>query len=373
MTIATHSHPENLPARMPAGAAPVEAQDSALMVFARELQEAANIAANLARTSFVPSTLRGKVEDLTAAILAGQELGLPVMATLRSIDVIQGTPGLRAHAMRGLVQTHGHSVQLVKSTPELCVMRGRRAGESEWQEVTWTIARAEQMALAGKGEWKKQPQTMLVARATGEICRLIASDVLYAMPYAAEELDGMSSTAPAGESSRVTVEEILSSRGTVPAAAGEGPSAPTPEPPGAVQSERMISEAQQKKMAVLMRQHGITDKDTALAFVAEVIGRTVESRNELTLAEAGRVIDTLEREPRPEPGTEQAPPPPPAGASASAPSEADALWQQIVAAWPGTTSELNTAFAQVMGGVAPEKASEAELDEFLKKLRAGEL
>ncbi|WP_436759410.1 recombination directionality factor [Streptosporangium sp. V21-05] len=69
---------------------------------------------------------------------------------------------------------------------------------------------------------------------------------------------------------------------------------------------------------------------------------------------------------------EQAPPTPPA-APAAGPSEADALWQQIVAVWPGTTSELNTAFAQVMGGVAPDTASEAELDEFLKKLKAGEL
>ncbi|MEV4179889.1 hypothetical protein AB0J28_00400 [Streptosporangium canum] len=73
-----------------------------------------------------------------------------------------------------------------------------------------------------------------------------------------------------------------------------------------------------------------------------------------------------------------APPPaavaPPAPAAPAAPvADADLLWQQIVAAWPGTTSELNTAFPQVMSGVAPEDASEAELDTFLKKLRAGEL
>ena len=31
---------------------------------------------------------------------------------------------------------------------------------------------------------------MLINRATGEICRLVASDALHGMPYAAEELDG---------------------------------------------------------------------------------------------------------------------------------------------------------------------------------------
>lgn len=61
-------------------------------------------------------------------------------------------------------------------------------------------------------------------------------------------------------------------------------------------------------------------------------------------------------------------------AQAAAPAaDADVLWQQIIAAWPGTTSELNQVFPKVMGGVAPEDASEAELDTFLTKLRAGEL
>lgn len=65
---------------------------------------------------------------------------------------------------------------------------------------------------------------------------------------------------------------------------------------------------------------------------------------------------------------------PPAQSQVTAPAaDADLLWQQIVAAWPGTTTELNTAFAQVMGGLTPDSASEAELDTFLNKLRAGEL
>ncbi|MEV4174031.1 hypothetical protein [Nonomuraea sp. NPDC049709] len=72
---------------------------------------------------------------------------------------------------------------------------------------------------------------------------------------------------------------------------------------------------------------------------------------------------------------EQEPTPPTAGDEAQArpTADADVLWQQIVAAWPGTTSELNDTFPKVMAGVAPEDASEAELDTFLTKLRNGEL
>jgi hypothetical protein len=185
-----------------------EIRNSPLVQWAYEARQAAQIAASLAQTSFVPASLRGKPQDITAAILAGQELGLQPMASLRSMDVIQGTPALRAHAMRGLVQSRGHSVQVVESTTTKCVMRGRRHGEDEWQEVEWDLDRAAMLGLVGKSEWKKQPKTMLLARATGEVCRLIASDVLYAMPYAAEELDGPPD-GPAPVSGRVTAAELL--------------------------------------------------------------------------------------------------------------------------------------------------------------------
>lgn len=168
--------------------APNGAEHSALVLWAYEAQQANKIAQALAKTSFVPATMKGKPDDITAAILAGQELGLKPMASLRSMDIIQGTPALRAHAMRGLLQSQGHSIQLVESTMTRCRMRGKRKGEEVWQESMWTIERAQKMGLTGKGEWQKQAQTMLVARATGEICRLIAADVLYAMPYTAEEL-----------------------------------------------------------------------------------------------------------------------------------------------------------------------------------------
>lgn len=192
-----------------APAVPAE-MTSELILWAQEARQAAGIATSLAKTSFVPASLRGKPEDITAAILAGVELGMRPMATLRSMDVIQGTPALRAHAMRGLVQSRGHEVELVDSSPERCVMRGRRAGSEAWQTVTWTIERAAQLGLTGKQQWQAQPQTMLIARATGEICRLIASDVLHAMPYAAEELDPGPGGRPvaAAVADVVTVEEI---------------------------------------------------------------------------------------------------------------------------------------------------------------------
>ncbi|KAA6211754.1 hypothetical protein [Streptomyces filamentosus] len=180
------------PAAIEQQAAPITptAGTTALMAWAQEADLAYQMAQKLANTSFVPATMRGKPGEITAAILAGAELGLKPMAALKSIDIIQGVYALRAHALRAVVQNQGHEIELVESRPDYCKMRGRRSGAAEWQTVEWTIQRAGQMKLTEKAEWKKQPQTMLVARATGEICRLIASDALHGMPYVAEELEG---------------------------------------------------------------------------------------------------------------------------------------------------------------------------------------
>lgn len=209
---------------------------SALVMWAYEARQAAKISQSLAQTSFVPQSLRGKPADVTAAILAGQELGLQPMASLRSMDVIQGTPALRAHAMRGLVQSHGHKIWIEPgASKEKVVMRGQRreadGSYGEVQESVWDIPRATEMGLTGKSEWKKQPQTMLTARATGEICRLVGADVLYAMPYAAEELDnGDVDRTPIRTSARVDTAEILANAEAAKRASVKPVSAPPAEP-----------------------------------------------------------------------------------------------------------------------------------------------
>lgn len=188
---------------------------SSIADWAREADLAHQLADRLSKTAFVPSTMRGKVDDITACLLAGNELGLPPMAALKSMDVIHGTPGLRAHAMRGLVQSHGHEIELVESTDKVCRMRGRRKGAEAWQESVWTIARAQLAGLVGKNaNYKSQPANMLIARATGEVCRLIASDVLHGVPYTAEELrDSQPRLSVVQAGAPVTAAEILSRRG----------------------------------------------------------------------------------------------------------------------------------------------------------------
>ncbi|GAA2773582.1 hypothetical protein [Saccharopolyspora taberi] len=162
---------------------------SKLGKWAMDAQQANVVAQSLARTKFVPEAMQGKPAEITAAILTGQEIGLEPMSALRSLDIIQGTPAMRAHALRGLVQSRGHEVWIEDSSDTRVVAKGRRNGSDVIQTVVWDMDRAKKMELTGKPNWRKMPQHMLIARATAEVCRLIASDVLLGMPYATEELD----------------------------------------------------------------------------------------------------------------------------------------------------------------------------------------
>lgn len=166
------------------------AQDEhALIRWADGARAAHAIAVSLSKTAFVSTTLRGDPEGITAAILAGFELGLQPLSALRSIDVIQGTPALRSVALRGLVQSAGHDIWVDEQTATKAVVCGQRKGSDHVQKSTWTLDRANRLGLTSKANWKNQPEAMLVARATAEVCRMVASDVLLGLPYAAEELE----------------------------------------------------------------------------------------------------------------------------------------------------------------------------------------
>lgn len=56
----------------------------------------------------------------------------------------------------------------------------------------------------------------------------------------------------------------------------------------------MITQPQHAKIGALLREQGITQRATAINRVAGIIGRDIESRNDLTRDEAGKVIETLE-------------------------------------------------------------------------------
>lgn len=150
------------------------------------------VAQSLVKTSFVPMHYRDKPEEATAAILAGLELDLNPIASLNAFYPIQGTSAPKAMTLRAVVQRRGHEIEILETTEQRCVGRGRRRGAQEWQTITWTMQRATRLGLTRRDQWTKQPQAMLVARTTSELARLIGSDALMGIPYSFEELQDAS-------------------------------------------------------------------------------------------------------------------------------------------------------------------------------------
>jgi len=251
--------------------------------WAQSADAAYQVAERLASSAFVPAQFKNKPVELTAAILSGLEVGLSPMAAMRSFDIIQGQAAPKAITLRAVVQSHGHEMVLVESTNTRCRMKGRRRGSEEWQPVTWTIDRARDLQLTGKDNWKKQPGAMLLARATSELARLIASDAILGIGYSAEEVaDGGTYDAQAAADT------------TAPATpTGTRKMSRKPKPANEDGTPAPDVEGQMKAMHAAFNAAGITERQARLDFAMATVNREIESSNDLTWDERSTVIDAL--------------------------------------------------------------------------------
>lgn len=285
-----------------------------LIAWAEAASAANQLARALSQTAFVPKEMTN-VGNATAAILAGDEVGLSPLAALRSIYVVHGTPAFYARTMVALALAHGHQIWTEESSDAKVTVKGRRRGSDHTETAEWTIQRAQKAGYTSNKKYSSNPQEMLYSKAAAEVARKIAADVLAGMPYSVEdlELEDVPTTTVTRSTATTKVARKPKSPEPEPEPEQQAPTATSPsaepqEPPEdqsiaeAIDPEPdSITSAQQKKMGALMREAGLVDRAVALAFVGETIGREVASRAELTKAEAGRIIDALEADAQTQP------------------------------------------------------------------------
>lgn len=320
-------HPQNLAA----STAMERAAD--FTTWAPKLQSAVAIAREICQTDFVPAALRGKPAAVAAAIMAGSEMNLGPMASLMHVHIIDDRPSLSSEMQRALVLALGHKIRYRETTATRCVVDGQRVGEADWTTVTWTMDDAKRAGLDGRQNWRKFPRRMLVARATGELCRMLFADALAGMPYSAEELqDEADDTAAATgtpepakprtaqRKPRTTSASPAQPQPPHPAApatpvqgAGEAPQPPLPgeeeTPPGdapaALPGEPdqtdydtpgTVTTAQLTAIWSMLRQvFEFTDdeKDQARGVCAQILRRPVTTTKDMSKNEGITVLDTL--------------------------------------------------------------------------------
>ena len=138
----------------------------------------------------------GTPQAVLSTVLLGRELGLPAMASLRSVHIIKGKHSLSADLMVALVLRSGMAeyFQVVESTETVCTFETKRQGAPRPQKLSYTIDDAKNAGLLapptpGKepSPWHKMPKQMLRARAKSELARLEYPDLLAGL-YTPEEL-----------------------------------------------------------------------------------------------------------------------------------------------------------------------------------------
>jgi hypothetical protein len=281
-----------------------------LVRFAEEASQVHGIAKALANTSFVPKVFQGNPHEITAAVLFGRDLGLPPMVALQVIHVIEGKPGLSANAMRGIAMSAGVQFQIKESTETRVIMQARAPGQDAFTSVTWTIDRAKKLGLTGRPNWVKQPQTMLIARATSELCRLVAANVLIGLPYSIEELEDVGQDTPPIPPEPDQPAQPMRQVQRAPKPEMHVVPDPVPEPgdPGEpevgydktnvpkreIEPVPMISSELRRALMARFNDLHIRSRDDRLAKITEIVGREVLSVNTLSDDEARSVLRALD-------------------------------------------------------------------------------
>jgi hypothetical protein len=128
------------------------------------------------------------IEDAYIRIRTGRSLGMPAMASIQGIDLIDGRPSLKARTKIALCLSRNDVIKyfrLISTSDEESTWEAQRIGDPP-QRFQYTIAMAEKAGLTSRGKteeakknsnWVKHTAAMLRARASGTLADLVAADI----------------------------------------------------------------------------------------------------------------------------------------------------------------------------------------------------
>lgn len=187
-----------------------------LALIPKSITEVQSLSELISQSSLLPDALRGKPADVIVSILAGAELGMPPMASIRGVHVVSGKPVLAADTMMGLVLASGLAEYFaqVDSTGTSVTFETKRKGAPKAQRCTWTIDDAKKAGIY-KNAWLTYPRQMLAARAKAELARAAYPDLLAGVydpdevSFAAPPLPPANDSGPTGPVEQIDDAEIV--------------------------------------------------------------------------------------------------------------------------------------------------------------------
>lgn len=113
-------------------------------------------------------TVRSQAQALVK-ILAGQEMGIGPFQSMSKIHVWNGNIQIGYQLIGRRIKESGrYNYRVTSRDAKHCTITFFERWQEEWQEAgksTFTMDDAQRMGLAGKDNWRKQPQKMMFARA----------------------------------------------------------------------------------------------------------------------------------------------------------------------------------------------------------------
>jgi hypothetical protein len=137
----------------------------------------------------VPKGYRGNPGAVLLARAWAENRGLDILTAVQSVAFVQGRPVIDATMQRALAKQAGYRVLVTEADANYATVKVTELSTGEViGEASYTMADAKAAGLIGKDNWKKNPEDMLVARATTRAVRRYAPEVMVGLTVA-EEFD----------------------------------------------------------------------------------------------------------------------------------------------------------------------------------------
>jgi len=165
------------------------------LLSAAHLDSMLALSERLVDSGLLPDSVKSPGAAL-AIILAGSELGLPPMASLRLVHVVKGRVVLDSGAQLALLHRAGFSSTWKTTTSDKATLELKHE-DGVPQSISYTIEDAKRAGLAGKDNWRKHPAAMLRARCVSAAAKAIAPEVLAGVYTPDEAEEAWPDSAPA--------------------------------------------------------------------------------------------------------------------------------------------------------------------------------
>jgi hypothetical protein len=134
-------------------------------------------------------------QDVAKAIVkvqAGMELGVPPIASMAGIHIVEGKPTLSSGLIASRIKASGKYRFVVKKhTDTECELEFKEKLDGSWESVgiaSFTMADAAKAGIGGRSNWKRYPKNMLFARAISNGARWYCADIFTGAIYTTEEI-----------------------------------------------------------------------------------------------------------------------------------------------------------------------------------------